>query len=96
MKRTKRTGRKTRVLVSFIIVTLVAFFFVKMVQLQVQLDEKQGQLDSLFEQITMVQIQNEDLQAKNDSLETEEGQKQQLRENGYVADDEQVYIYAGN
>ncbi len=96
MKRTKRTGRKTRVLVSFIIVTLVAFFFVKMVQLQVQLDEKQGQLDSLFEQITMVQIQNEDLQAKNDSLETEEGQKQQLRENGYVADDDQVYIYAGN
>ena len=96
MQRAKRSGKKTRLLVSLLVIAVAAFLFVKMVQIHVQIDRQQVQLDSLRQQIEVVGIQNEDLTVKLDNLETPEGQTQQLRDNGYVASDDQVYIYASN
>ena len=96
MKKAKRTNRKFRVFASFLLIALAAFLFVKMVQMHVQIDEQQGQLESIQQQIKTVGILNEDLSVKLENLETSDGQQQQLRDNGYVDKDDQVYIYATN
>jgi|GEM_PF-2897564 len=96
MKKVKRTNRKFRVFASFLIIALAAFLFVKMVQMHVQIDEQQGQLESIQQQIETVGILNEDLSVKLENLETPDGQQQQLRDNNFVDKDDQVYIYATN
>ncbi len=96
MKQAKRTKKKVHWLIPLVVVAVIAFVFVKMVQLQVQLDEKQGEFNALQDQIAVTKIQNEDLAAKNDSLDTDKGQKQQLYDYGYVNDNDQVYVYTNN
>ncbi len=96
MRKAKRTSKKMRLLLSLVLVAFAALLFVKMVQLYMQIDLQQGQLDSLKQQIEIVGIQNEDLGVQLENMQTPEGQTQQLRDNGYVGNDDQVYIYASN
>ena len=96
MNRVKRTRKKANPLIRVVVVAAVVFAFVKMVQLQVQINEKQEQLDGLQQEIAAAQIQNEDLVAKSENPDTPEGQKQHLRDNGYVEYDDQVYVIVGD
>ena len=82
---------KSFAFVRIVIVAVVAFGLFKLVQIQMQLNEKQAEIDALAEQAAVEQIYLEDLQNKVDTID--ENLEQYLREDGYVGPNDQVYQF---
>ena len=91
MKAKRRQSKKTSVLVRVIVVACIAFAFFKLVQLQMQINEKQAEIDALAERKEVQTIYIEDLQDKVDNID--ENLEQYLREDGYVGPNDQVYQF---
>ena len=91
MKTKRRQKNKTSALFRIVIVAVVAFGLVKLVQIQMQLNDKQAEIDALAEQAAVEQIYLEDLQNKVDTID--ENLEQYLREDGYVGPNDQVYQF---
>lgn len=92
MKAKKRTRRKANWLMRIMIVALAAFALLKLLQLQMQINEKQEQIEELQTAIDTARLYNEDLTEKNEHFE--QYLEQQLREDGYVYTNDQVYQFA--
>ena len=82
---------KSFAFVRIVIVAVVAFGLFKLVQIQMQLNEKQVEIDALAEQAAVEQIYLEDLQTKVETID--EYLEQYLREDGYVGPHDQVYQF---
>lgn len=91
MKTTRRRKKKISVVFRVVIVAMVAFGFFKLVQIQMQLNEKQSEIDALAERKAVEQIYIEDLQNKVDNIDN--NLEQYLREDGYVGPSDQVYQF---
>ncbi len=91
MKTRRRQRRKNSALFRIVIVAVVAFGFFKLVQIQMQLNEKQAEIDALAERKAVEEIYLEDLQNKVDNID--ENLEQYLREDGYVGPNDQVYQF---
>ena len=89
--RTKRRKKKSSPLFRIVIVAVIAFGFFKLVQIQMQINEKQAIIDDLAERKAVEEIYVEDLQDKVDNIE--ENLEQYLREDGYVGPNDQVYQF---
>ena len=93
MKTKRRQRKKNNLVVRIVIVAVVAFGFFKFVQSQMQLNEKQAEIDALAERIAMETIYNEDLQNKVDNFD-DDHMERHLREDGYVGPNDQVFQFA--
>lgn len=91
MKTKRRQQRKNSALFRIVIVAVIAFVFFKLVQIQMQINEKQGEIDALAERKAVEEIYLEDLQNKVDNID--ENLEQYLREDGYVGPNDQVYQF---
>ena len=91
MKAKRRQAKKNSVLIRIIVVAFIAFAFFKLVQLQMQINEKQAEIDALAERKEVQTIYIEDLQNKVDNID--ENLEQYLREGGYVGPNDQVYQF---
>ncbi len=91
MKAKRRRKNKTGIAFRVVIVAVVAFGFFKLVQIQMQLNEKQAEIDALAERKAVEEIYIEDLQNKVDNID--EDLEQYLREDGYVGPSDQVYQF---
>lgn len=91
MKAKRRQRIKSSALFRVVIVAVVAFGFFKLVQIQMQLNDKQAEIDALEERIAIETVYNEDLQSKIDNFD--EKQDQYLRDNGYVGPNDQVFQF---
>ncbi len=91
MKTKRRHKKKISVAFRVVIVAVVAFGFFKLVQIQMQLNEKQSEIDALAERKAVEQIYIEDLQNKVDNIDN--NLEQYLREDGYVGPSDQVYQF---
>ncbi len=87
----KRRHKKSSPLFRIVIVAVIAFGFFKLVQIQMQINEKQAVIDELAERKAVEEIYVEDLQDKVDNIE--ENLEQYLREDGYVGPNDQVYQF---
>ncbi len=91
MKANRRQKKKSGVAMRIVIVACVAFAFFKLVQLQMQLNDKQAEIDALAQRKSVAEIYNEDLQSKVDNFDG--NLEQYLREGGYVGPGDQVYQF---
>lgn len=91
MKAKRRQRNKNSAFIRIAIVAAVAFGFFKLVQIQMQLNEKQALIDAQNEQIAVETIYNEDLQNKVDN--SEENEDRTARDNGYVRPNDQVFRF---
>lgn len=91
MKAKSRKNKKNSVIFRIVIVACVAFGFFKLVQLQMQINEKQSQINALAERKAVEEIYIEDLQDKVDNVD--DNLEQYLREDGYVGPNDQVYQF---
>ena len=91
MKAKSRKNKKNSAIFRIVIVACVAFGFFKLVQLQMQLNEKQSQINALAERKAVEEIYIEDLQDKVDNVD--DNLEQYLREDGYVGPNDQVYQF---
>lgn len=91
MKTKRRRKKKVSVVFRVVIVAVVAFGFFKLVQIQMQLNDKQSEIDALAERKAVEQIYIEDLQNKVDNID--DNIEQYLREDGYVGPSDQVYQF---
>ena len=91
MKTKRRRKKRISVVFRVVIVAMVAFGFFKLVQIQMQLNEKQSEIDALAERKAVEQIYIEDLQNKVDNIDN--NLEQYLREDGYVGPSDQVYQF---
>ena len=89
----RRHRKKNSALLRIVIVAAVAFGFFKLVQIQMQINEKQAQIDALAERKAVAEVYNEDLQDKNDNFDDEQMERQ-MYENGYVGPNDQVFKFA--
>ncbi len=90
--KTEKKNRRANLLIKLIVVTFAAFALLKLMQLQMQIDEKQKQIDEIQTQIETARLYNEDLAEKNEHFE--QYLEQQLRKDGYVYANDQVYQFA--
>lgn len=91
MKTKRRQRKKNSVMIRVVVVAVIAFGFFKLVQIQMQLNEKQAEIDALAERKAVEEIYVEDLQNKVDNIE--DNLEQYLREDGYVGPNDQVYQF---
>ncbi len=91
MKAKRRQKKKVSLVFRVVIVAVVAFGFFKLVQIQMQLNEKQAEIDALAERKAVEEIYLEDLQDKVDNID--DNLEQYLREDGYVGPSDQVYQF---
>lgn len=91
MKAKRRQRKKNSAMIRVVVVAVVAFGFFKLVQIQMQLNEKQAEIDALAERKAVEEIYVEDLQNKVDNIE--DNLEQHLREDGYVGPNDQVYQF---
>lgn len=74
------------------VLLLLAFTFIKGMQVLAQIHERQTQIDEVNRQIAVAQLYNEDLEEK--SKNSEQYLEQRLRENNYVRPNDQVYQFS--
>ncbi len=91
MKASRRQKKKSGAAIRVVILACVAFAFFKFVQLQVQLNDKQAEIDALAQRKDVEMIYIEDLQNKVDSFD--DNLEQYLRQDGYVGPSDQVYQF---
>ncbi len=89
--KSKRRKMKSSPLFRIVIVAVIAFGFFKLVQIQMQINEKQAAIDDLAERKAIEEIYVEDLQNKVDNID--ENLEQYLREDGYIGPNDQVYQF---
>lgn len=87
-----RTKRHGRLCLRVAILLVVAFVFLKGMQMVAQLQEKQEQIDAYSLQIANAQVYNEELEEKN--ANHEQYLEQQLREKGYARSNDQFYQFS--
>ncbi len=92
MKAKRRQKKKRNLLVRLLVVAGVAFFALTLLRQQIQLDEKQAQIDALEQSKAVATIYNEALQNQVDNFD-EENMEQTLRGKGYVGPNDQVYQF---
>lgn len=91
MSAKRRSRKKNSALLRVVIVAVVAFGFFKLVQIQMQLNDKQSEINTLVERKAVEEIYLEDLQNKVDNIDN--NLEQYLREDGYVGPNDQVYQF---
>lgn len=91
MKTKRRQRKMNSAVIRIVVVAVVAFGFFKFVQIQMQLNEKQAEIDALAERKAVEEIYVEDLQNKVDNID--DNLEQYLREDGYVGPNDQVYQF---
>ncbi len=91
MKTMHRQKKKSSAVFRLMIAACVAFAFLKLVQLQMQLNDKQAEIDALEQSKIVATIYNEDLQNQVDNFDG--NMEQYLRGNGYVGPSDQVYQF---
>ncbi len=91
MKTKRQQKKKSGFLFRLVIVAAVAFGLFKFLQVQMQLNEKQAEIDALEQRKIVETIYNEDLQNKVDNFEG--NLEEYLREDGYVGPNDQVYQF---
>ncbi len=74
------------------VLLLLAFVFMKGMQVLAQIQERQTQIDEVNRQIAVAQLYNEDLEEK--SKNSDQYLEQRLRENNYVRPNDQVYQFS--
>ncbi len=89
--KSKRRQNTSGIVIRVIIVAGVAFLFFKLLQLQVQLNDKKAEIAALEQRKAVAEIYNEDLQNKVDNFD--DNLEQHLRGNGYVGPNDQVYQF---
>ncbi len=87
---TKTTGRRSFILVFFVI-TILCFSLGLFAWLNIDTNEKQGQLDSLNAQLQQLQQENQEIDYLINNAEEAELYEHLARERGYVYPDEKVY-----
>lgn len=91
MARVRKTRRGSWCL-RIAVLLLLAFIFMKGMQVLAQIQERQSQIDELNRQIAVAQLYNEDLEEK--SKNSNQYLEERLRENNYVRPNDQVYQFS--
>ena len=91
MTRVRKTRRSSWCL-RIAVLLLLAFIFIKGMQVLAQIKERQSQIDELNRQIAVAQLYNEDLEEK--SKNSNQYLEERLRENNYVRPNDQVYQFS--
>ena len=91
MARVRKTRRGSWCL-RIAVLLLLAFIFMKGMQVLAQIQERQSQIDELSRQIAVAQLYNEDLEEK--SKNSNQYLEERLRENNYVRPNDQVYQFS--
>lgn len=87
-----RRARRSSWCLRFAIVLLLAFTFIKGMQVLAQIQERRTQIDEVNRQIAVAELYNEDLEEK--SRNSDQYLEQRLRENNYVRPNDQVYQFS--
>lgn len=91
MARVRKTRRGSWCL-RIAVLLLLAFIFMKGMQVLAQIQERQSQINELNRQIAVAQLYNEDLEEK--SKNSNQYLEERLRENNYVRPNDQVYQFS--
>lgn len=92
MRAKKRTAGHANWAVRIVVIGCIVFAFVKIVQIQMQINQKQEEINRLENAIAMAELYNEDLAEQGAHFE--EYLEQHLREQGYVYPSDQVYQFS--
>lgn len=87
-----RKARRSSWCLRIAVLLLLAFIFMKGMQVLAQIQERQSQIDELNRQIAVAQLYNEDLEEK--SKNSNQYLEERLRENNYVRPNDQVYQFS--
>lgn len=87
-----RKARRSSWCLRIAVLLLLAFVFLKGMQVLAQIQERQDQIDELSRQIAVAQLYNEDLEEK--SKNSNQYLEERLRENNYVRPNDQVYQFS--
>ncbi len=89
MRAGQKTKKKANWAVRIVLVAVAAFLFLKLVQLHVQLEEKQQQIDAMNESIKTQTLINEDLAEQ--ITHADEYLERQANEDGLCLPGQQIY-----
>lgn len=87
MNRSSRTTKKHSLVIRIMVIAFLLFTVFKILQLQMQMNQKQDTISDLKNNIAVAQLINEDLTEKCNNYNLE----QRAREEGYVLPYDQVY-----
>lgn len=91
-KAVRRVGNRRAWAVRFLLVALVAFVFLKAVQLHSQLRAKQLELVATEQAIQKREAINEDLKSQSDPDVVDDTLQNKAHENGFANNGEQIYV----